>query len=118
EMGGALPTPTRALLAISGFISHWWWAVILGVVAAVYGFRAWVRTTPGRLAFDSFRLRAPLFGKIAQKIVAARLVRTLGTLLGGGVPILEAMDIAASAVGNAVATDAVLAARAGVRQGE
>jgi type II secretory pathway component PulF len=118
DMGSALPTPTVMLLGISGGIAKYWWAILLGIAAVVFGFRAWVGTKAGRKTFDTFRLHAPLFGKLAQKIVAARLVRTLGTLLGGGVPILEAMDIAASAAGNVVATEAVLTARGGVRQGE
>ncbi|HZP82262.1 MAG TPA: type II secretion system F family protein, partial [Chthonomonadaceae bacterium] len=87
-------------------------------VCGVFGFRAWVNTEAGRRAFDGFRLRAPLLGPLTQKIVAARLVRTLGTLLGGGVPILDAMDISSAAVGNRVATEAVIAARGSVRQGE
>ncbi len=63
-------------------------------------------------------MRLPLFGPLTLKIVSARLVRTLGTLLGGGVPILEAMDISATALGNVVAAEAVITARGGVRQGE
>lgn len=118
DMGDALPTPTVMLLGISGGIAKYWWAILLGIAAIVFGFRAWIATTSGRKTFDAFRLNAPLMGKLSQKIVAARLVRTLGTLLGGGVPILEAMDIAASAAGNVVATEAVLTARGGVRQGE
>ncbi|HZO87607.1 MAG TPA: type II secretion system F family protein [Chthonomonadaceae bacterium] len=118
ELGSTLPLPTRILLGLAGFLTHWGWALLLGLAAAYYGFRAWIATDAGRRAFDGFRLRAPLFGTLMQKIVAARLVRTLGTLLGGGVPILEAMEISASAVGNRVATEAILAARGGVRQGE
>ncbi|MCS6776310.1 MAG: type II secretion system F family protein [Chloroherpetonaceae bacterium] len=118
DMGDALPLPTVLLLNLSGGIARYWWAILLAIVGAVYGFRAWVSTSFGRKTFDAFRLSAPLLGKLTRKIVAARLVRTLGTLIGGGVPILEAMDIAASAAGNVVATEAVLAARGGVRQGE
>jgi type II secretion system protein F len=118
DMGAALPLPTVILLGISGFVGHYWWLIILGIVAAIWLFRTWVRTATGRYAFDQFRMTAPLFGLLTKKIVSARFVRTLGTLLGGGVPILDAMDIAASAVGNAVATEAILASRGGVRQGE
>lgn len=118
DMGSALPTPTVMLLALSSGIAKYWWAILIAIFAVVYGFRAWVRTAAGRKTFDTFRLSAPLLGKLSRKIVAARLVRTLGTLIGGGVPILEAMEIAASAAGNVVATEAVLNARGGVRQGE
>ncbi len=118
EMGADLPLPTRILLGAAGFLTHWGWAIVLILIAGFYGFRAWLATNSGRLTFDGFLLRMPLSGALTQKVVAARLVRTLGTLLGGGVPILEAMDISAAAVGNRVATEAVQAARGGVRQGE
>ncbi|HZT42074.1 MAG TPA: type II secretion system F family protein [Chthonomonadaceae bacterium] len=118
DMGATLPLPTIILLGLSHGIVQYWWAILLGLAAAIIGFRAWVRTDAGRHAFDGFRLHVPLFGKLTMKIVSARLVRTLGTLLGGGVPILEAMDISASALGNVVAADAVLTAHGSVRQGE
>ena len=118
DMGSALPLPTVLLLGLSAFIGKFWWLILLVIAGSVFGFRAWVATPGGRRAFDAFRLRLPLFGPLTLKIVSARLVRTLGTLLGGGVPILEAMDISASAVGNQVAAESVTAARGGVRQGE
>jgi type II secretory pathway component PulF len=117
-LGAALPLPTVLLLGLSGFIGRFWWLILMAIFGAVYAFRTWVRTAGGRKAFDGVRLSAPLFGPLTQKIVSARLVRTLGTLLGGGVPILEAMDISASALGNVVSSEALLQARGGVRQGE
>ncbi len=118
DMGADLPLPTTILLNVSGFIGTFWWLIILGIIAGVALFRGWVKTRAGRYSFDKMRLNLPPFGVLVQKIVAARLVRTLGTLLGGGVPILEAMDISASAVGNMVATEAILTVRGAVRQGE
>ncbi len=118
DMGASLPLPTILLLGLSGFIAKFWWAIIAVAIGGYFGFRAWLATVPGRRSYDGFRLRAPMFGGLIQKVVAARLVRTLGTLLGGGVPILEALDIAASALGNVVSTEAILEARGGVRQGE
>ncbi len=118
DMGAALPLPTVLLLALSGFIAHYWWLILIGIGAAIFGFRAWLRTSAGRRSFDDYRLQLPYLGELTKKIVAARLVRTLGTLLGGGVPILESMEITASALGNVVSTEALLLARGGVRQGE
>ena len=60
----------------------------------------------------------PILGPLTRRIVSARLVRTLGTLLGGGVPILEALVISSSSVGNTAATDAIMLAHGGVRNGE
>ena len=118
DMGADLPLPTTILMGFSGFISKFWWVIVLGGLVGGFLFRTWVNTRAGRYSFDKMRLNAPPFGTLVQKIVAARLVRTLGTLLGGGVPILEAMDISASAVGNMVATEAILTVRGAVRQGE
>ena len=118
DLGAALPLPTRMLLGTSGFIAHEWWVILLAVAAIVIGFRAWVATPGGRKAFDAVRLQAPLAGVLTRKIMMARFTRTLGTLLGGGVPILSALEIAATAVGNVVIAEAVGSARNGVRQGE
>ncbi len=118
EMGSALPLQTRLLLATSGFLVGYWWAIIVTVAGLAYGYKLWSSTAHGRNTIDNFRLRAPMIGVLANKIVSARLVRTLGTLLGGGVPILDALEISATAVGNVVTSEAVLTARSGVRQGE
>ncbi len=118
DLGSELPITTVILLGTSNFLKNYWYVVILTIGGIVMGFRTWLRTASGQATFDRFRMKMPLLGVLNQKIVAARLVRTLGTLLGGGVPILESMEIAASALGNVVATEALLAARAGVRQGE
>src|SRR5579871_6618741 len=118
DMGADLPLPTVVLLGSADVIAKYWWAILLGIAGIVFAFRTWVRTDAGHRTFDAFRLNMPLFGALALKIASARLVRTLGTLLGGGVPILEALDISSTAVGNVLAAEAITAARGGVRQGE
>lgn len=118
NLGAALPLPTQMLLAIAAVVTHYGWLIGIGIVVFVVGFRRWVQTPSGRRSFDHFRINAPLFGGLVRKIVSARYVRTLGTLLLGGVPILDSLEISSTAVGNAVMSDAVLSARSGVRQGE
>jgi len=118
NLGKDLPLPTQILLSTSAVIGKFWWLILIVIFGTVYGFRFWTRTRQGRQTFDRLRLSVPLFGKLHQKMVSSRLVRTLGTLLSGGVPILEAMDIAAVALGNVVAEEALNDARGAVRQGE
>jgi type II secretory pathway component PulF len=118
ELGAALPAPTRALLGLSGFVAHQWWVIALAVVGGWLGMRAWLATVTGRRTFDGLRLRLPVAGTLARKMAMARFTRTLGTLLAGGVPILESLDISATAVGNTVAAAAVAEVRDKVRQGE
>jgi type II secretion system protein F len=118
ELGTGLPVPTRILLGTSGAIANYWYIMIGAGVAVYFLFKAWINTPLGRRSFDAFKLGLPLFGTLTKKMVMARFVRTLGTLLGGGVPILDSLEIAGSAVGNTIATDAIALTRDGVRQGE
>ena len=118
DMGNALPIPTRILLAASGFISQYWLGIVAVAVIGGFSLRTWANTDAGRDSIDRLKLEMPLFGTVAQKIVAARLARTLGTLLAGGVPILESLDISADALGNAISSEALVQVRNGVRQGE
>jgi len=118
DLGSDLPITTRILLSMSDILSHQWWLVLMVIAAIVFGFRAWLRTESGLKTFDTIRLNMPIIGPLTRRIVSARLVRTLGTLLGGGVPILEALDISSRSVGNTAATDAIQLAKDGVRTGE
>lgn len=102
DLGDALPMPTKILLAITNFITGSWVALIVGLVVAVFGFRYWSRTPAGKEARDKFILRAPGIGKVLKKAIVSRYARILGTLVKGGVPILEAIDLAGLASDNMV----------------
>ena len=91
--------------------------LIGGLFLAWTGFNLIVRTKPGRRAFDWFRLKVPVFGKLNHKICLARFSRTLGTLLVSGVPILQALETVAGTVDNDILSTAVMNARAQIREG-
>lgn len=118
DLGAALPAPTRMLLSISAFVTTRWWVIAIAAVVLSTLFRGWLGTVSGRRTFDGMRLATPLFGPLTRKMVMARFARTLGTLLAGGVPILNSLDISATAVGNTVAAASVAEIRDRVRQGE
>ena len=118
DLHAALPLPTRMLLGLSAFISRDWWIMLLIIGTGVIAFKAWTGTIGGKRTYDSFLLSAPLFGKLTTKLVMARFVRTLGTLLAGGVPILESLEISSSAVGNTATEQLIHHVKNGVRQGE
>lgn len=118
DLGNELPLPTVLLLSLSGIIIKYWDIILVVLGGTFFGVRNWLRTESGRRTYDRWIMHLPMFGVLAQKMVASRLARTLGTLLAGGVPILDSMDISASALGNMVATEALLEVRGGVRQGE
>lgn len=115
---GALPAPTRVVLAISHFLTGN--ALILIPLAIAIGFAiaSFVRTEKGRYIADTIMLRMPVLGDVVRKGAVARFTRTLGTLLASGVPILDAMDIVARTAGNAVISKGILYAREQIAQGK
>lgn len=106
-------------MAISGFVAGWGGvAILLAAIGAAVGTFFWYKTPKGRLMIDTILLRLPIFGGILRKIAVARFSRILSTLLGSGVPILQALEITARTAGNVVIENAILAVRAGVERGE
>jgi type II secretion system protein F len=117
EMDTALPVPTVILLGVTGFITGYWRQILIGAALAVAGVQRLLATPAGRGAWDAWKLRIPLVGGLLSRIVAARFVRSLGTMLTGGVPILESLEISREAVGNAAIARAVDRVRESIRQG-
>lgn len=117
-LGGQLPTPTRAVIAISNTLLSWHAAiVVLVIVAAIVAFRRWIRTENGRMKWDNFKMKPPVFGPLVHKTVLARFSSTLSSMLQSGVPAMEALDIVAQASGNAVMASAVQDIKSAVREG-
>ena len=116
--GVPLPLPTRIVIALSNGVVRYWYIILIVWGAGMYGFRAWYRTEAGRLVMDRFLLRAPVFGPLVRKISIARFTRTLSALLGGGVPIIDALRITAKTAGNRVVENSVMAARERVMAGQ
>ena len=100
EVGGELPAVTKALMAISDFFVHYWWALLIGVIAIVVGYKTFYATQNGKELIDRLKLRIPVFGNIQIKSACAKLGRTLCTLLGAGVPMVDALDITARSMDN------------------
>ncbi|MBI5236997.1 MAG: type II secretion system F family protein [Deltaproteobacteria bacterium] len=117
DMGGVMPLPTRMLLGLSEGVSRYWW-VIAGAAAVVFfTVRRRLRTEEGRLLFDRLKLEVPLLGEVLRKAVISRFSRTLGTLLQGGLPILEALNIAVKTMGNSFMSRDIQPVIEGVRRG-
>jgi len=92
--------------------------IIAALTATIFGLRSYYKTALGRLTLDRILLKLPILGSLIRKIAVARFSRILSTLLGSGVPILEALDIAAKTAGNVVVENAIIAVRDGVERGE
>jgi len=118
DFGGELPLPTAIVLQMSNILRAWWWAAAIGIVAAVVGVKKWYTTDLGQKKIDQFLLRMPVLGDVLLKGSVARFTRTLGTLISSGVPILSGLEITARTSGNRVISDAILQARAAIREGE
>ena len=100
QTGGALPLPTRILLDIHHAITGYWWIGVILAIGAIVGFRAFVRTDEGRLAWDRFRLVLPGYGRIIRHRYYAQFSRTLGTLMENGIPLLRSLDLVAEIASN------------------
>ena len=118
DLGGTLPLPTRILLAVSGIVVKWAPLILVAEVAAVFGFRKWITSERGRAAWDAFKLKVPIFGKLVHKTVLTRFSRTFAVLLRSGVPILEALEITSETVNNSVAAAAIKETQGAVKRGE
>ncbi len=112
------PAPTALLMAFSNFLTSKWYIMLIGLVIFVVASRAFLSTKVGKRLFDRFKLKVPVFGNLNHKIVLARFSRTLGTLLASGVPILQALETVAGTVSNEIVSDAILEARARIREGD
>jgi type IV pilus assembly protein PilC len=95
-----LPWSTQMIVAISDVVRARLWLILIAIGAAVAAFMTWIKR-PGRGAeFDRLLLRLPLVGNSVQKFSTSQMARTLATLLGGGIPLVNALEIAARSTGN------------------
>ena len=117
-LGADLPLPTRIVIALSNGLVRYMPFIVVGMVALVFGFRAYYGTTGGRMVIDRVVLKLPVLGNLMRKIAVARFCRTLSTLLASGVSILEALDITARTAGNAVVEEGIQTTRKSIERGE
>jgi general secretion pathway protein F len=118
NMQQELPWYTALLIFVSDTLAGYWW-LIIGVLGLIYYvFKRWKATPSGRLRWDRFMLKVPIFGRLNLLVAVARFSRTLSTLLASGVALLPAMDIVKSVLGNAQLETVVKTATSSIREGE
>jgi type II secretory pathway component PulF len=100
KTGKDLPLLTRLLVQTSDFFSHFWWAIIAGTVAVIFGFLQLIRTPPGRAWWHSMQLRLPLFGSVLRGRYYAQFSQTMANLIANGIPLLNSLRLMTSATGN------------------
>lgn len=116
--GARLPFLTVALLALSHFVRHFWWLVLLLAGVTTFFTTRWARTGPGKDIVDKFKMRAWPIGRLFMKLYMARFSRTSQTLVSSGVPLLQVMNIVSEAVNNVHISRAILAAAEKVKGGK
>jgi type IV pilus assembly protein PilC len=116
--GADLPIVTRIIIRISEFLRAQFLLVVVAVVLAVAAGVSWIRQPGQQARFDHLILGLPMLGQVARKFATSQMARTLATLLGGGLPLVNALDIAAKSVGNQYMAKQLDVVSVRVREGE
>ncbi|HWP40743.1 MAG TPA: type II secretion system F family protein [Tepidisphaeraceae bacterium] len=114
----ALPAPTKLLLALSNFMVNYWYVLLAGTIAAVWGFVLILRTDWGRLWWDKTKLTVPLFKKLFRALYISRSLHTMGQLINAGVPMLDTLAITSEISGNTLYRRMWRAVYSAVKQGK
>src|SRR3989338_3433340 len=118
DMERSLPLLTVIVIKISDTIRTQWYLVIGGFAFVFYTGKKILNSEKGKQKFDALILKAPIFGKLVRMISVSRFTRTLSTLLHGGVPLLQAMDIVKNVIDNHVIRSALVKARENIQEGQ
>ncbi len=118
DLGDELPLLTKIVISAADFVVGFWWLGVLVVVALVFYFRQQLVQPETRLVWDRRFLDSRLFGDLIRKLETARLTRTLGTLVGNGVPLLGAISIGRNVAGNMEIQQALDAVANDVKTGD
>ena len=119
SFGSELPAPTQFVVAISEWMQIYWYYIVGFVVGTIVGLKQAIARSPAfKDKFEASLLKAPVFGDLIMKAAIARFARVLSTTFAAGVPLVEALDSVAGAVGNSVYRKAVLTVRDEVSQGQ
>jgi general secretion pathway protein F len=113
-----MPVPTMIMLEASKIVTAYWWMAASALVVTAVIFQAYVKTAPGRLWWDSLRLRIPLMGDALRKAETARFARSMATLVSNSVPLVQSIGIAAAILNNRKIAGALGEVAQGVKRGE
>jgi type IV pilus assembly protein PilC len=117
-LNGKLPLPTLILLKVSQILTHEAIFIVAAMIGLVFLLRWYVKTPAGRAAWDTLKLKVPIFGPLFHKTALARFSRVLGVLNRSGVPILYSLEVTAEVVNNTQISKAILDVQTAVKQGE
>lgn len=113
----ALPTITVVMIDISAIVSTYWLPLILGLAGGFFLIQWYINTKKGREWWDAVSLKIPAYGKMRRMVAVSRFARTLSTMMGSGVQLLDAIDIVKDVVDNAVIRQALIESRESISEG-
>ena len=118
EMGDALPLPTRVIIDLGHFVADWGLAVAVGLSGVAFVLLRWLKTPDGLVHKDRFLLALPVLGTLLRKYELTQFARSMGTLIGNGVPIVTALQIALSTLGSPTMRGGLASLEPAVKRGE
>lgn len=118
EFEAKLPLITKIMLNLGDFLSKFFWVFILIFAVGVYLFYRYIKTSSGKAKKDKVELKLPIIGEILKNVYYARMCENLGTLIKGGIPIVQALDTVSIVIGNTLFKDVLQKAKDSVRRGE
>lgn len=116
--GNELPLPTRITMGASKFVENYIIFIFIFLGLVYYALRKYHGTYHGRRVLDKIFLKIPVFGDLLQKLAISRFCRTLSTLIGAGVPILDGIEITARTSGNSIVEDSLMVVRKEIEEGK
>lgn len=114
----ALPLPTKILVGVSHFVSHYWYVVILLLIGIYFAYKKFAAKPAGRRYLDKISLKIPIFGEMFRMIAISRFCRTLATLTSSGVQLMPSLDIVKGVVENVILVEVIEETRVSVKEGE
>jgi len=116
--GSELPQLTQILINIADTLQNFWWIYIVTIVLIIAGIKLWLKNPKAAIIIDRVKFKLPVLGNLVRKISISRFSRTFGTLVDGGIPILQALNIAKDTAGNVVIEEALDKVADNVKEGE
>lgn len=113
-----LPLPTRILINISNLFINYWWLLILIIVGILFAWFSYISTKHGRLIYDHYKTKLPIFGDIVERSLLARFTRTFALCFKSGMPLLEAIQIIAATSDNTFMEKKILEMKVSIEHGE
>lgn len=118
EMEAKLPILTRVVLGLSGFIIKYFPFILISIIVFIFLFLSYKETYKGKQKIDKIILKIPLVGEIIHLFAVSQFTRSFGTLVGGGTPAVQALEVAASSISNIFISEKIKNVISKVREGE